>query len=217
MRRSSSTPVFVRTLLCFAVLATFGLVVAGTAGAATITSWIGGKGATPAIVTAGGTACPPTLITINGSGFVSDGGISNVTIGGVRASEVIVGSNIIMYARVGAGATNGPVTVTTPAGTVTSSTITNVVPCQSSAAAEGKPVITKTTPKAKAGKKIQLFGSGFVGTNSVKVAGLTTNYSIPSDGVMYVIMPADAKVGAVTVSVTNNKGTATAQVVKLAS
>jgi len=209
--------VFVRTLLCLAMLAALGLVVGGTAGAATITSWIGGKGATPAIVTAGGTACPPTLITINGSGFVADGGVPSVTIGGVKASEIIVGSNIIMYARVGAGATNGPVVVTTPVGTVTASPNINVVPCQSAGAAEGKPVITKTTPKAKAGKKIQLFGSGFVGTTSVKVAGLTTNYAIPSDGVMYVIMPADAKVGAVTVSVTNNKGTATAQVVKLAS
>jgi len=204
-------------LLCLAVLAALGLVVGGTAGAATITSWIGGKGATPAIVTAGGTACPPTLITINGSGFVADGGIRGVTIGGVPASEIIVGSNIIMYARVGAGATNGPVVVTTPAGSVTASGNTNVVPCQSTAAAEGKPVITQTTPKAKAGKKIQVFGSGFVGTTAVKVAGLTTNYAIPSDGVMYVIMPADAKVGAVTVSITNNKGTATAQVVKLAS
>jgi len=203
-------------MFCLAVLVALGLVMEGTAGAATITSWIGGKGATPAIVTAGGTACPPTLITINGSGFVSDGGVPGVTIGGVRASEIIVGSNIIMYARLGAGVTAGSVVVTTPAGSVTATPAINVVPCQSTGVAEGKPTITQSTPKAKAGKKIQLLGSGYVGTTSVKVSGLTTNYAIPSDGVMYVIMPADAKVGLVNVTVTNTHGTATAQVVKVA-
>jgi hypothetical protein len=203
-------------LLCLSVLVVFGLVVGGTAGAATITSWIGGKGATPAIVTSGGGACPPTMITVNGSGFVSDGGVPSVTIGGVRSPEVIVGSNIILYARMGAGVTAGSVVVTTPAGSVTATPAINVVPCQSTGVAEGKPTITQTTPKAKAGKKIQLFGSGFVGTTSVKVSGLTTNYAIPSDGVMYVIMPADAKVGVVNVTVTNTHGTATAQVVKIA-
>ena len=59
------------------------------------------------------------MITVNGSGFVSDGGVTSVTIGGVPASEIIVGSNEILYARLGAGATNGPVVVTTPAGSVT--------------------------------------------------------------------------------------------------
>jgi hypothetical protein len=192
-----------------------GLVAAGSAGAATITSWVGGKGATPTIVTADGGACVPTLITINGSGFVTDGGVTSVSIGGVRATEIIVGSNTIVYARVGKGATNGPVSLTTPAGTVTSPTNALVWPCQASGAASGKPAITAITAKQKAGKKFRLLGSGFVGTTSVKVGGIAAAYAIPSDGIMWVIMPADAKKGVLTAEVTNNVGTAKAQIVKI--
>ena len=51
------------------------LVAAGSAGAVTITSWVGGKAAVPQVVTAAGN-CPGTVITINGTGFVNDGGIT---------------------------------------------------------------------------------------------------------------------------------------------
>jgi hypothetical protein len=215
VRRSGSTRMLFRTLLCLGALVALGLVEAGSAGAATITSWIGGKGATPTIVTAGGGACVPTMITVNGSGFVSDGGVRGVTIGGVPASEIIVGSNNILYARLGAGATNGPVVVTTPAGSVTASPNALVVPCQSTGTASGKPTISTVTSKAKAGKKIRLLGTGFVGTTSVKVGGLAATYAIPGDNIMYVIMPTDAKTGVVTIEVTNDKGAAKASVVKI--
>jgi hypothetical protein len=193
-----------------------GAVAAGSAGAVTITSWQGGKGATPAIVTAAGGHCPPTMTTINGTGFVSDGGVPSVSIGGVPAIEVIVGSDVIMYARVGAGAKDGgDVVVTTPRGSVTATLKVDVVPCQSTGAAEGKPTIASITSKAKAGKKITVHGTGFVGTTSVKINGVTqTNYAIPSDQILYVNMPADAKVGLVVVTITNNKGTVRGSVVK---
>jgi len=216
VRRSGSTRVLFRTLLGLAVLVVLGLVAAGSAGAATITSWVGGKGATPTIVTADGGACVPTLITINGSGFVTDGGVTSVTIGGVRATEIIVGSNVIVYARVGKGATNGPVTLTTPAGTVTASPNALVFPCQATGVATGKPTISAITGKQKAGKKFRLLGAGFVGTTSVKVGGVAAAYAIPSDGIMWVIMPAAAKTGIVTAEVTNNQGTAKATLVKIA-
>jgi len=215
VRGNGSTRLF-GTLLCLTAVVAFGLVAAGPAGAATITSWVGGKGATPTIVTAGGGACVPTLITINGSGFVTDGGVTSVSIGGVRASEIIVGSNTIVYARLGVGATSGPVTLTTPAGTVTASPNAFVYPCQATGAATGKPTISAVTGKQKAGKKIRLLGAGFVGTTSVKVGGVAAAYAIPSDGIMWVIMPTDAKKGVVTVEVTNNQGTAKAQLVKIA-
>lgn len=205
-----------RTLLCLAVLVALGVVAAGSAGAATISGWIGGKGATPAIVTAPSAACYGTMTTINGTGFVSDGGVPKVTIGGVPSSEVIVGSNTIIYARVGNGATSGPVVVTTPAGSVTATPNANVVACQATAAAEGKPTISTITSKAKGGKKFRLLGTGYVGTTSVKVGGLTATYSIPGDGIMYVIMPEAAKNGVVSVDVTNNKGTVKASLVKTA-
>jgi hypothetical protein len=200
---------WLRTAACVSALLALGAIVAVSAGAATITSWTGGKGATPDIVTAGGGACPGTMTTINGRGFVTDGGVTSVTIGGVPSSEVIVGSDIIMYARVGTGATDGSLVVTTRAGTATATMKVTVVPCQSAGTASVKPVIDSVAPqRAKAGKKLTLRGSGFVGTTSVKVGGGAASYAIPSDGLMYVRVPADAKAGLLTIFVTNAKGTA---------
>jgi hypothetical protein len=199
---------WVRTAACLSTLLALGGVASGSAGAVTITSWIGGKGATPDIVTAGGGACPGTMTTINGTGFVSEG-VTGVTIGGVPSSEVIVGSDIILYARVGTGATDGSVVVTTKTGTATATMKANVVPCQSTGAAEVKPTIDSVTPqRAKAGKKLRLDGSGFVGTTSVTMGRGAASYSIPSDNLMWLRVPADAKNGLLTIVVTNGKGTA---------
>ena len=78
MRGSASTRVLLRTALCLSVLVTLGLVAAGSAGAVTITSWVGGKAAVPAVVTATSAACPGTMIMLTGSGFVNDGGVVSV-------------------------------------------------------------------------------------------------------------------------------------------
>jgi IPT/TIG domain len=209
VRANASTRVWVRTAACISALLALGAIAAASAGAVTITSWVGGKGATPDIVTAGGGACPPTMTTINGTGFVSDGGVTSVSIGGVPASEVIVGSDIVMYARLGVGATSGSLVVTTKAGSATATMKANVVPCQSTGTAAVKPTIDSVTPqRAKGGKKLTLHGSGFVGTTSVKVGVLNGSYAIPSDGLMYVTVPAATKAGLVTIVVTNDKGTA---------
>jgi hypothetical protein len=209
VRGSALTRVsLIKTALYLSVVVALGLVVAGSASAVTITSWIGGKAAVPQLVTAAGN-CPGTVVTINGTGFVSDGGITSVTIGGVPAGEVTIGSDTLLFARVGAGATSGPVVVTTKLGSATASTSAVVYPCQSTAAAQSAPKIDSVSPqRAKAGKKLTLAGNGFVGTTSVKVGTEPTAYAIPSDNRMYVIVPKDAKAGLLTVFVTNNKGTA---------
>jgi hypothetical protein len=197
-----------RIALCVPALVALGLVVAGSAGAVTISSWVGGKAAVPQVVTAPGN-CPGTVVMINGSGFVADGGITGVMIGGVPAGEITIGSDSVLFARVGAGAQNGSVSVSTRLGTATSATPAVVYPCQSTAAAEAKPVVDSVSPqRAAGGKKLTLTGSGFVGTTSVKIGTGTVAYSIPSDNRMYVIVPTDAKAGLVTILVTNNKGTA---------
>jgi hypothetical protein len=209
VRGSASTRVSLRTALSLSVLVAFGLVAAGSAGAVTITSWVGGKAAVPAVVTAGGGNCPGTVVMITGSGFVNDGGIVSVTIGGVPASETVVGSDIYLYARVGAGATSGPVVVTTKAGSANATPDAIVWPCQSTGAAADKPTIDSVTPqRAKAGKKLRLDGSGFVGTTSVTVGGAAAPYAIPSDNLMYVRVPDNTKTGLATIVVTNGKGTA---------
>ena len=197
-----------RTALCASALAALTAVVAGSANAVTITSWVGGKAAVPQVVTAAGT-CPGTVITITGTGFVSDGGITNVMIGGVPAGEITIGSDSTLFARVGAGAQNGSVSVSTKLGTATSSTPAIVYPCQSTGTSQTAPTIQSVSPqRAKTGKKLTLTGSGFVGTTSVKIGTGTVSYSIPSDNRMYVLVPSDVKAGLVTIVVTNNKGSA---------
>jgi hypothetical protein len=174
----------------------------------TISSWVGGKAAVPAVITAAG-SCPGTVVTITGTGFINDGGILSVTIGGAPAGEIVVGTDTTLFARTGAGATNGPVVVTTKAGTATSSTSAVVWPCQSVGAATAAPTIDSVSPqRAKAGKKLTLAGNGFVGTSKVTVGGETAAYAIPSDNLLYVRVPSDTKAGLTTVLVTNNKGTA---------
>ena len=208
MRGSASIRVFLRTAFCLSLLGALGLVAAGSAGAVTITSWVGGKAAVPAVITAAG-SCPGTVVTINGTGFINDGGIVNVTIGGVPAGEIVVGSDTLLFARTGAGATSGPVVVTTKAGTAKATPDAIVWPCQSTGAATAAPKIDSVTPqRAKSGKKLTLAGIGFVGTTSVKVGNETAAYAIPSDNLMYVRVPADAKAGLTTVVITNNKGSA---------
>jgi len=210
VRGSASTRISLRTALCLSLLVALGLVVAGSAGAVTITTWVGGKAAVPAVVTASSVSCPGTVIFITGSGFVNDGGVVSVSIGGVNASEIVVGSDQYLYARVGPGATSGPVVVTTKAGSAKATTDAIVWPCQATGAASEKPSIISVTPqRAKAGKKLTLAGNGFVGATSVTVAGEAAAYAIPSDNLMYVKVPADAKNGLLTIKVTTGKGVAT--------
>ena len=208
MRGSISIRAFLRTAFCLSLLGALGLAAAASAGAVTITSWRGGSASVPAVVTAAGN-CPGTVVIITGTGFVNDGGVTNVTIGGVPAGVIVVGTDTTLFARVGAGATSGPLVVTTKAGSATASMNAIVWPCQSVGAATDVPKIDSVSPqRAKGGKKLTLSGNGFVGTTSVKVGSETAAYAIPSDNLMYVRVPADAKAGLTTIVITNNKGSA---------
>jgi hypothetical protein len=196
-----------RMALGLSLLVAVGLVAAGSAGAVTITSWVGGKASVPQVITAAGT-CPGTVVTINGTGFVNDGGITGVSIGGVPAGEITIGSDTVLFARTGANANNGgAISVTTRAGTATSSVPVIVYPCQATAVAAQKPAVDSLSPKtAKAGGKLTLNGIGFVGIKTVLVGVEKANYSVPSDNLMYIRLPDDIKSGAVTIVITNTLG-----------
>ena len=217
MRGSGSARLLLRTLFCASVLASFGLAVVGTASALTVTSWVGGKASVPQIVTSAGN-CPGTVIMFVGTGFVNDGGPVSVTIGGTPSPQVIVGSDIYLYAVVGSGTQSGPVVVTTKAGSVTApGGPAQVYPCQSTATATADPVISSVPKTLKAnGKKVTVVGSNFVGTTSVTLAGAKVQYAIPSDGLMYVLVPKDTKAGATDLVVTNTMGSAKAPVTVVA-
>jgi hypothetical protein len=206
--RGSFTRVSLRTVSCFAVLAALGLVIAGSAGAATVTSWVGGKASVPQVVTAAGN-CPGTVIMITGSGFQTDGGPVSVTIGGSASPQVIVGADQYVYAVVGNSAQSGPVVVTTSKGSVTAPGGNAIVyPCQSTGVAGEKPAVDSHSPSSiKAGGKLTINGVGFVGTKTVTVGGEAANYSIPSDNLMYVRIPKDAKSGPIDIVITNTLGT----------
>jgi len=192
------------------LLVAVGLVAAGSAGAVTITGWIGGKAAVPQVVTASGN-CPGTVIQITGTGFVNDGGITSVTIGGVPASEVTIGSDTLIFARVGVNAKDGgTVVVSTRAGTATATTPLIVYPCQSTGAAAVKPVVDSLSTKTiKAGGKLALYGAGFIGLKSVTVAGAKVNYAVQADNLMYIRIPSDLKSGtAAPIALINTLGAA---------
>lgn len=198
--------VSLKTALCLLTLVALGLAAAGTAGAVTITSWSGPKGTVPQDVTAEGN-CPGSTITITGSGFVNDGGVTSVTIGGVPADAIVVGTDSTLFARVGPGAQTGSVTVTTKAGSATSPTQAVVLTCQATGVAGEKPAVDSLVPKsAKAGAKVKINGIGFVGTKSVTLNGSNVPYAIPSDNVMWIRVPTGTKAGAASIEITNTLG-----------
>jgi hypothetical protein len=210
---SGSARLVLRVSICAAVLASFGLFVVSTAGAVTISSWRGGSASVPLVVTAQGT-CPGTVMLFTGTGFQTDGGPVGVTIGGVPSPQVIVGSDTIMYAVVGPTAQSGPVVVTTKLGAfVAPGGNANVYPCQATGTASADPDISKVASHLKAnGKKVQVQGSNFVGTTAVTLGTTKVTYAIPSDGIMYIIVPKNATLGATNLIITNTKGSAKAPV-----
>jgi hypothetical protein len=200
----------IRTTLSVVSLLALALVVGSSALAVTVTGFTGTIGRASDLP-----YCYGSTLTITGTGFVNDGGVLGVTIGGVPAQNIIVGSDSTLYALIGPGATTGPISVTTKAGTATSTTPELIYPC-ASGTPSGLPTVTGAPAKARVGTKIQLLGAGFIGTTSVTVSGVTARFAIPSDANMYVIIPSTAgngKNGKATIALTNAKGTVNVSIV----
>lgn len=97
-----------------------------------------------------------TTVTINGTNF---DGATSVTFNGVGASFT-VNSSLMITAGVPSGATTGPIRVTTPNGTATSSTNFRVA---------GAPTITSFSPTfGPVGTVITINGTNFTGATDVK-------------------------------------------------
>jgi hypothetical protein len=196
-----------RNLLSAAVLVTFALLLAGPAFAVTITSFspINGAADVP-------NACPGGVVTITGTGFAAEQ-VTSVSFNGVKAVEWQIGSNVTIYARVPNGATTGPISVATAAGTTATSTATyTVFPCQNSGGglaptvSAAKASIASFTPaKAKAGVKVTITGSRFTGASAVKIGGAAAAFKVVSDAKITATVPAKAKTGKI--SVTTSAGT----------
>jgi hypothetical protein len=159
--------------------------------------------------------CVGSTIHINGSGFVSDGGVTAVTIGNVPAKTFSVGSDSVLFAQIGPNATTGPVTVTTPAGTATSGGLNETIwPC-SAQPSTSKPAIKTITPaSAKGGQKVTVEGAGLIGITRVSVGGVRASYSVQHDSTIVVVIPKTAKNGALRIGITTPTGLATAKFTK---
>jgi hypothetical protein len=137
-----------------------------------------------------------TSVTINGSGFT---GATSVKFNGTTAS-FSVASGTQITATVPSGATTGPISVASSAGTATSSSSFTVT--------VGAPSISSFSPTSgPVGTSVTINGSGFTGATSVKFNGTTASFSVNSATRITATVPAGATTG--TISVTTAGGTAT--------
>jgi hypothetical protein len=169
---------------------------------------------TPGGTDAGGTftvtASPPTIssftpssgpvgasVDIQGTNFT---GASSVTFNGTADPNFAVKSSTDITAHVPAGATTGPVSVTTPGGTVNSgSSFTVTLP---------PPTISAFTPASgPLGTTVTITGTGFTGASSVAFNGTAASYTVNSPTSITATVPNGATTGLI--SVTTPVGTAT--------
>jgi hypothetical protein len=133
-------------------------------------------------------------VTIGGSGFT---GATAVAFHGMSAA-FSVASDTQIKATVPAGATSGTISVTTPGGTIASSSSFFVLPTVSSF----------SPAKAKVGASVVLTGSGFTGATTVTFNKTATrSFTVTADGKITVTVPSGATSG--TISVTTPSGTGT--------
>jgi hypothetical protein len=200
-----------RTVVSAAVVTTFSLLLAGSALAATITTF------TPTAGTAATDACTGTVIQISGTGF-ADEVVKSVAFNGVPAAWFQVGSNVLVYAIVPATAASGAISVTTSAGTATSAAPLTVLPCQglqkpttpagSGSGTAASASITSFKPLyGKAGTTVTITGTGFKGATSVKIGGAAAAFKVISGTKLTAKLPAKAKSGKIVVKTA--AGTAT--------
>jgi len=209
------------------------LIFAGSALAVTITTFTPHSGL-PA--KDNGEACPGGTIQINGSGFVNDGAVGGgavqvgvptstvkVTFGGVASTYVLIGSNTVMYAVVPDGAVDGPIVVTTGAGSFSTANSTDpngtnfyVNPCPqvslkvataNAAAAQGAdtstPSIYKLKPASgKVGTAVTITGTNLLGVTGVLFGTVKAKYTIVSPTQITTVVPKGAKSGRVVLQYT---------------
>ncbi|WP_374688578.1 IPT/TIG domain-containing protein, partial [Promineifilum sp.] len=140
-----------------------------------------------------------TSVTITGTNLT---GATAVKFNGVNASSFMVNSATQITAAVPTSATTGPIAVTTPGGTATSSTnFTVTIPA---------PTITGFTPASgPVGTSVAISGTNLTGATSVKFNGVSQpTFTVNAGGTQITAaVPAGATTGKITV--TTPGGTAT--------
>src|SRR6266404_1488747 len=154
----------------------------------TFTGWEGGD--------LNGPANPPTIagfsptsgpvgtsVAVSGTNFT---GATGVTFNGVSASFSLT-SDTAIQATVPAGATTGPVSVTTPGGTASSTGAFTVIPA---------PTIASFAPTSgPAGTSVTINGANFSGASAVAFNGVSATFTVASDSAIQTAVPAGASTG----------------------
>lgn len=152
----------------------------------------------PSITSFGPTNGPPgTEVTIRGTKFE---GVTAVQFNGMTATAFTVNSGTNLTTTVPAGATTGPIAVTTPGGTTTSTN--NFV-------VSAGPSIADFSPKSgNTGTAVTITGQNFGGASAVRFGGVSASaFSVASPTQISATVPAGAATGRITV--TTPAGTAT--------
>jgi hypothetical protein len=138
-------------------------------------------------------------VTVTGTGFT---GATAVKFNGVSASFT-VSSDTSISTSVPSGASTGPISVTGPNGTGSSSSNFTVT------TPPAAPVVSSFSPTSGAvGVDVTISGSGFTGTTAVAFNGVNApGFAVNSDAQITVAVPAGATSGPI--SVTNPQGTGT--------
>ena len=128
-----------------------------------------------------------TRVTVTGQNFT---GATAVTFNGTAASSFTVSNNSTLGATLPAGVTTGPVSVTTPAGTVSSARLFYVAP-----------IITGFNPThGLPGTNVTITGSSFLGATSVRFTGASaTSFTVVNNNQITATVPASAVAGPITV------------------
>ncbi|QUW01563.1 FG-GAP repeat protein [Chloracidobacterium sp. MS 40/45] len=179
------------------------ITVTTTGGTATATpNFIVTTGPTPPIIT---NFTPPsgpvgTVVSIFGANFAD---VLNVRFNAVNATFTVVSPTQIT-ATVPAGATTGPITVTTTGGTATATpnfiVTTNPAP----------PVITNfTPPSGPVGTVVSIFGANFADVLNVRFNGVNAMFTVVSPTQITATVPAGATTGPITVTTAGGTATAT--------
>jgi hypothetical protein len=136
-----------------------------------------------------------TSVTISGTSFTE---VMAVTFNGSTAAFTVV-SDTTIQATVPEGATTGPLSVTTPAGSATSATPFTVV---------GPPTIASFTPTSgPVGTNVTISGTYFTGATAVTFNGTAATFTVVSDTTIQATAPAEAATGPL--GVTTPAGAAT--------
>jgi large repetitive protein len=145
-------------------------------------------------------SAPGTTVKITGVNFTN---ASAVSFNGTAASFVVT-NNTTIGAIVPAGFSTGPISVTTPAGTTTNSSLFYA-----------QPGITTFSPThGLPGTNVVITGSNFLGATVVRFNGLNANFTAPSNNTTLVTMvPNGAQTGPITVGAPAGTNTSAANFV----